>query len=193
MYLSEPAPDDTVRALYQEDLSSYGYVMNLTRLWAQRPELLRGYLDVRAAAAADSGLSDREIALLVVASASARRDSYCSLAWGARLAQRADTDTAAAVLGGDTGRLPDREAALAEWAAKVAGDPNATTEADVERLRGAGFDDAQILGATVFVALRVAFSTVNDALGALPDHQLAEAAPAAVRAAIDFGRPVAEK
>ncbi|WP_152362648.1 carboxymuconolactone decarboxylase family protein [Microlunatus speluncae] len=193
MYLSEPAPDDAVRALYQDDLSSYGYVMNLTRLWARRPELLQGYLDVRAAAMADSGLTDREIALLVVVSASTRHDSYCSLAWGARLADRADTDTAAAVLGGDTARLPEREAALAEWAAKVAGDPNGTTAADVDRLREVGFDDAQILGATVFIALRMAFSTINGALGAQPDHQLAEAAPASVLGAIDFGRPVAEK
>ena len=193
MYLSEPAQDDVVRELYQEDLSSDGYVMNLTRLWAWRPELLRGYLDTRTAAIADSGLSDREIALLVVASAAARRDSYCSLAWGARLADRADAETAAAVIGGDTGALPEREAALADWAARVAADPNATTAADVERLRTAGFDDAQILGATVFVALRMAFSTVNDALGAQPDHQLADAAPAPVRAAIDFGRSPAEK
>lgn len=193
MYLSEPTPDDAVRSLYQDDLSGDGYVMNLTRLWAWRPELLRSYVSVRAAAVADSGLSDREIALLVVASAAARRDSYCSLAWGSRLAGSADADTAAEVIGGGTDRLSEREAALADWASRVAADPNSTTEADVERLRAAGLDDAQIFGATLFVALRMAFSTVNGALGAQPDHQLAAAAPAEVLAAIDFGRPFAEK
>jgi hypothetical protein len=42
----------------------------------------------------------------------------------------------------------------------------------------------------VFVALRIAFATVNDALGARPDRTLSERAPEAVRAAVTFGRPV---
>lgn len=192
MYLSEPAQDDAVRALYGDDVSSRGYVMNLTRLWSWRPELYRGYLGVRAAALADSGLSDREIALLVVAAATARCDSYCALAWGGKLAELSDAETAAAAIGGETDELPEREAALSAWATRVAADPNATTQADVDRLRAAGLDDAQILGATVFVALRMAFSTVNDALGARPDRQLVDAAPSQVRAAVDFGRPPAE-
>jgi alkylhydroperoxidase family enzyme len=70
----------------------------------------------------------------------------------------------------------------------VAGDPNGTTAADVEALRAAGFDDAQVLAITVFVAQRLAFSTVNDALGAQPDDQLVAAAPEPVRAAVTFGR-----
>ncbi len=37
--------------------------------------------------------------------------------------------------------------------------------ADVQAPRDAGFSDAQIFTITVFVALRLAFSTVNDALG----------------------------
>jgi hypothetical protein len=42
---------------------------------------------------------------------------------------------------------------------------------------------------TVFVALRLAFSAVNDALGATPDAQLRRDSPAQVAAAADFGRP----
>ena len=38
----------------------------------------------------------------------------------------------------------------------------------MQALRDAGFDDAQIFAITVFVAARLAFSTVNDALGARP-------------------------
>ena len=40
-------------------------------------------------------------------------------------------------------------------------------------------------------APRIAFSTVKDARGARPDRPLVEAAPAAVRAAVTYGRPVA--
>ena len=73
----------------------------------------------------------------------------------------------------------------------MAGDPNGTTPADVDELRAAGFDDAQVLGLTVFVALRLAFSTVNDALGARPDPEVAAAAPAEVREIVNYGRAVA--
>ena len=43
----------------------------------------------------------------------------------------------------------------------------------------------------LFVALRMAFSTVNDALGAEPDPELAATAPAVVRGAVTFDRPPA--
>ena len=44
----------------------------------------------------------------------------------------------------------------------------------------------------MLVALRLAFSTVNDALGARPDAAYRSAAPAAVLAAVTFGRPIAD-
>lgn len=71
-------------------------------------------------------------------------------------------------------------------------DPNATTSADTQRLRDAGLDDTQIFAITVFVALRLAFSTVNDALGAHPDVKLAASLPTEVVTAVDYGRPPQE-
>jgi hypothetical protein len=73
----------------------------------------------------------------------------------------------------------------------VARDANATTPADLEPLRAAGFDDRQIFAITVFVALRRAFSMVNAALGAQPDAQLRSAASPSVADAVSFGRPSA--
>jgi uncharacterized protein YciW len=78
---------------------------------------------------------------------------------------------------------------LASWARQVVRDPNATTEDQIERLREAGLGDREIFEATAFVAFRLAFSTINDALGAAPDQQLAEAAPRPVRASVSYGRP----
>jgi len=67
--------------------------------------------------------------------------------------------------------------------------PGETNEADVERLRSVGLDDQTIFEATAFIALRLAFSTINGALGAAPDRQLANAAPQLIRAAVVYGRP----
>ena len=74
----------------------------------------------------------------------------------------------------------------------MATDPNATTPADIEALRDCGLDDGQIFAITTFVALRLAFSTINDSLGAQPDAQLARSLPEEVREAVTYGRPVAE-
>jgi hypothetical protein len=79
---------------------------------------------------------------------------------------------------------------MAGWARKVARDPNATRAADVQALREAGFSDPQIFTITVFVALRLAFSTVNDALGVPPDAALRASTPNVVLDAVTFGRPV---
>ena len=87
--------------------------------------------------------------------------------------------------------LSAREQALARWARQVVRDPNGTGAQDVEALRAAGLSDQEIFEATVFVAFRMAFSTVNDALGIEPDAQVAQAAPQEVRDAVTFGRAVA--
>jgi uncharacterized peroxidase-related enzyme len=168
-----------------------GFVGNVTRLWCWRPDVLESFSALRGQLMRESALSEREWAVLVVATAVQRGDSYCALAWGSRLARLADSDTAAAVIEGDlaAASLSSRETALAEWARRVVAEPNAIVTADVERLREVGLDDGEIFEATAFVAFRLAFSTVNDALGAAPDRQLARDAPERVRKAIDFGRP----
>ena len=137
-----------------------------------------------------SSLTDRDFAVLVAATASTLGDSYCSFAWGEKLTKLSDADTAAAVLAGtpQPDGLSAREATLGDWARQVVRDPNVTTAADVGRLRDAGLDDREIFDATFFVALRLAFSTVNDALGAAPDPQLVDRVPEAIRQTVTYGR-----
>lgn len=191
-FLAEPEPTDPAQQLYTEDLDGDGYVMNLTRLWAHGPSAHDGIVHLMGAATEVAGLTFRQKGVLVSAAASTLGDSYCSLAWGARLATEVGDDTAAAVLTGDDTGLDPTEQALARWARAVARDPNGTTAGDVQALRDAGFADDQIFGITAYVAARLAFSTVNDALGARPDAELVVAAPEVVGATVDWGRPPAQ-
>lgn len=194
MFLNSPPDSDATSALYKGDLEADGYVMNLSRLWAWRPETSEAFAGVRKALLANSSLSSRERAVLVCATAASVGDSYCALAWGKRLASETDPSTAAAVLQSrDDATLTARERSLANWARKVVCNPNATMADDVEGLRTVGFSDLEIFDATAFIAFRVAFAIVNDALGARPDWQLAEAAPPAVRDAVTYGRKVSER
>jgi alkylhydroperoxidase family enzyme len=189
-----PAPrsPDAVR-LFAHDVDEVGYVMNLSRVWAHLPGAHQALFDLLGSTTETAGLTFRQRGILICSLASAMGDPYCSLAWGTRLAGAVGDDVAGRVLRGDDSGLDPAERALAVWARQLVRDPNGTRAADVEALREAGYDDAQILAITVYVALRIAFSTVNDALGARPDQELAAAAPEAVRAAVTFGRPGTER
>jgi alkylhydroperoxidase family enzyme len=189
-FLADPASSPAVEELYAEDVDDLGYVMNATRAWGQVPEASAGLFGLLQTVTDAGGLSFRHRAVLVLSTASTLGDSYCSLAWGGKLAAKAGADLAAAVLRGDDSGLDPAERALATWARRIARDPNGTSAADVQALRDAGFDDRQIFAVTVYAATRLAFSTVNDALGALPDRSLADGVPELVREAVTYGRPV---
>ena len=190
-FLTPAAPSPAADRLFARDRDDVGYVMNLSHAWAHMPAAHDALMDLLRQAAADAGLDFRQRGVLVSASAGALGDPHCSLAWGKRLAGEVGDTVAAAVLDGDDAGLEDADRALARWARTVARDANTTQAADVQALRDAGFDEAQIAALTFFVALRIAFSTVNDALGARPDRDLIEAAPPAVRETVSYGRPPA--
>ncbi|GAB1819974.1 carboxymuconolactone decarboxylase family protein [Herbidospora sp. RD11066] len=181
---------EAVPAEAEVDLEEFGYVMNATRFWGYRPEVGAGILGM--AKEVTRGMPLRLRGIMVTACAAAYGNSYCALAWGNRLAAWSDPETVVSVLNGDDAGLTEAEHAVAEWTRKVTRRPNATTMADVEELRAAGLTDAEIFDVTTFVALRIAFSTVNDALGLRPDAQLRTTTPPGVLAAIDFGRPIAD-
>jgi len=191
-FLQEPPVSPPVRALYDEDLADSGYIWNVSRLWAQQPDTMQGLFGLMSQAFTPSGLNLRQRGILVAAAASALGDSYCSLAWGGKLSQASDAAVAAGVLTGSDAGLTDQEKAMAAWARKIARDPNVTTQADIQVLRDSGLDDGQIFAITAFVALRLAFSTINDSLGAQPDPELAQSLPRQVREAVSYGRPVAQ-
>ena len=189
MFITQREDCADTEKVYQASAASQGFVMNLVRAWAWRPDVFDGFAALRNQLVTQTALSKRELAILVCAAVSELGDAYCSLAWGRTLAQEASAAIAAAVIGNvASAGLSERDLALAAWARKVVRDPNATTAADIQALRAAGLGEREIFEATVFVALRQAFSTVNDALGVRPDRQLAEQVPAEVREAVRFGR-----
>ena len=190
-FLDDAPPSPGAQRLFDDDVNGMGYVMNVSKLWAHDPAAMNAISDLLGHATESGALTYRQRAILVTSCAAALGDSYCALAWGNRLAGEAGAEVAERVIRGDDEPLDSSERALASWARRLTRDPSSTTADDVESLRAAGFDDAQIFAISVFVALRIAFSTVNDALGAQPDWQLGVDAPAAVRDAITFGRPVA--
>jgi alkylhydroperoxidase family enzyme len=174
--------------MFDGDIEGMGYVANVSRLWAHLPAALNDLADLMGRTVDAGGLSPTQRAVLVTSTAATLGDSYCSMAWGKRLADETSPHVAAAVIGGELDGLEVAEQALARWAQLVTRNPNGITVDDVQALRDTGYDDSQIFGITAFVALRMAFSTVNDALGAVPDLELLDSLPEPLRAAVAFGR-----
>lgn len=190
-FLEVPPQTADVDRIFGSDIDEVGYVMNVSRLWAYQPVVVEGLFGLMKDVSIAADLSVRQRGILVAAMASTLRDSYCSLAWGSKLAAQADADIAAGVLAGDDAGLSPAEHAMADWARAITRDPGRTSQADIETLRTAGFTDGQIFAMTTYVALRVAFSTVNGALGALPHAEFRTSTPAEVLGTVAYGRPIA--
>ena len=89
-------------AAYEDDLTSDGYINNSTRVWCWRPDVLASFQTLRAGLTDRSDLSDREVAVMVAATAAARGDPTAAVGCPAcRALRRGD--------GGETApRRPER-------------------------------------------------------------------------------------
>jgi alkylhydroperoxidase family enzyme len=189
-FLVDPPLSPEVQAKYDADLAANGFVMNLSHVWGHLPDAHTRLFELLGEVG--STFSFRERGIMITALASTIGDSYCSYAWGWKLSKAEGEAVAVSVLDGTDAGLTPREATLAGWARAVARAPGATTDAQVQEMRDAGWSDEEILRATTFVALRVAFSTVNASLGAQPDVELGTLAPPGVTQRVTWGRPLAE-
>lgn len=181
--LGTPPETEAGRSLAQEDLTDLGFVTNATKLWMHDPDSMTALFDLIVPTARGAGLTMAERGIATIVGSALAGDSYCPLAWGDKLARAASPEVAASVLLGSDDALDERGRAVAAWARLVGSAPATATSADVDRLRAAGLDDAQILRLTLFVALRIAFSTVNGALGARPEQEYLDHVDPAVREA----------
>ncbi|WP_165111642.1 hypothetical protein [Nocardioides turkmenicus] len=109
--MEEPAPSAGQEKLYAEDLADDGYVWDLTRVWAHQPEMKEQLMRLFDATADAAGLTPRDKAVIVIAQAATIGDSYCAVAWGKRLTDWSDPQTAVAALTGDDGSFSEREQA----------------------------------------------------------------------------------
>lgn len=104
-----------------------------SRLWAYQPGTFDGLFDLMREATSAHGLDIRQRGILVAACASSLGDSYCSLSWGSKLAEAADSQTASAVLRGDDDGLTTGERAMADWLERSYAIPTAPVEQTFKR------------------------------------------------------------
>jgi alkylhydroperoxidase family enzyme len=136
-------------------------------------------------------MDERRYEIATLAAARRLRSSYCSLAHGRVLAGLMPASVVRDIaLGQPSEQLDDLDLAVIELADKVATDATSVTQADIERLRGLGLSDAEILDVVLAAAARCFFSKVLDAVGCDPDAAFNELEPE-LRGALTVGRPIA--
>lgn len=138
-----------------------GVVPNLFRLVSTSPAALEGYLGLSAALnkGALPAATRERIALAV---AEVNGCSYCLSAHtylGKNLAKLDDVEMAANRAGGSTD--PKANAAV-RFAAKVARERGQVTPSDIQALKSAGYDDAQLVEIVLHVALNTWTNYINE-------------------------------
>ena len=184
--------------LYEADRATFGHVPNFTRAFSLRPGVYAAWRELNGAIKA--GMDLRRYELATVAAARRLRSSYCMLAHGSVLADRfLDPDALRAIVADHReAGLDAVDVAVMDLAEKVADDATAVTQDDIDRLRGLGLTDPEILDVVLAAAARCFFSKVLDGVGALPDREYAaqaraRAARGADRRASDRGLAISRR
>ena len=177
-----------VRAMYERQQASWGYVPNYAKVFSHRPEVLARW--GRLLAEIRRPMDARRFELITFAAAFELRNSACALAHGKALTQFFSEDEVRIMAeGGEVPGLTEAERAMMAFARKVARDATTVTPADADGLRAHGFSDAEIFDIVATAAGRAFFTKLLDGLGVLGDAPFGTM-DAAFVAALTVGRPL---
>jgi uncharacterized peroxidase-related enzyme len=183
------AADGDVAAMYETDRAGWGFLPNFTRAYSHRPAVYAAWRGLNGSIKAN--MDERRYEIATLAAARRLRSSYCSLAHGRVLARLIPASVVEDIaLGRPSEELDAVDMAVIDLADKVATDATSVTQGDIERLRGLGLTDAEILDVVLAAAARCFFSKVLDAVGCDPDAAFNELEPG-LREALTVGRPIA--
>jgi uncharacterized peroxidase-related enzyme len=167
--IAEAKAEGKVRAVYEGDRESLGYVPNHAKVFSLRPDVLEAWRGFQGSIRKNLRL--RRYELVTLAAAKALNCRYCLLAHGAILNKNGvSVDQLRAILTDfhDAG-LELEEVAVMDFAQKIARSANETTQADVDALRALGLEDVEILDITLTATMRSFASKTFNALGAESD------------------------
>ena len=182
------AADGDVRAMYERQQASFGYVPNYAKVFCHRPEVMTHWANLLSGIRRN--LDKRRFELVTFSAAHALRNSSCSLAHGRALTEFYSADEVLEIASQHTpGPLSAAETAMVAFARKVASDASAVTADDVAALTAYGFADHEIFDIAATTAARAFFTKVLDALGVEPDAPFL-AIDGALRRALTVGRPI---
>ncbi len=143
----EDALPDDIREIYQTNRTKLGFVPNVFRAYARRPEHFRAFMQYHdVLMKGPSGLSRAEREAIVVAVSSENRCQYCMVAHGAALRILGKDAMLAERIANNwrTSGAPPRLMTILGFASRVNEPGFAPTDEDLAALRASGFSDDDI-------------------------------------------------
>lgn len=167
-----------VRAMYERQQKSWGYVPNYAKLFSHRPSVLTAWAEMIAVIRAP--VDARTFELVTFAAACALGSSSCSLAHARKLIDRFLSSDEVAAIASEREfetTLNAAEIAMVRLARKLVRASSSVEQSDIDALRAAGLADAHIFDIACIAAGRAFFANLLEGLGALPDPAFGELAP----------------
>jgi len=172
--LTDDELDEPERKLFAKAAEVIGFVPNVFRTYAWRPERFRAWFaHFKTVMEGTDGLSAREREMISVAVSMANGCLYCLVAHGAALREGSDDKVEADRITLDYRRadLTGRERAMLDYAVKVTTDPGACGESDIEALRAVGFSDEDIWDVVEVAAMYNFTNRLAMATGMMPNRE----------------------
>jgi uncharacterized peroxidase-related enzyme len=166
-------PDD-IQALFEQMRHKPGFVPNVYRAYALRPNQLRGFIALYDAIMTDdSGLTKAEREMIAVAVSAQNHCFYCLVAHGAVLRVRSKDEVQADTIAANyrAADLTPRQRAMLDFAVKITNDSDTCGDADIAGLRAHGFSDEDIMDIAQTAALFNYSNRVASALELRPNRE----------------------
>lgn len=170
MYVKTIGPDeatDEIAALYEAEIAASGRVMEATRCWSARPDMLIPVEDLIHRIRDGFSLGLLDFRLVTFVAARFVPSSYCSHVHFRSLSGMIGRDRALAVRRDyRKAGLTERQVEMLAYAEQISRDASKITEADIARLRDVGLSDLNIADIALAAAFRSFMSRYFDAVGA---------------------------
>ncbi len=150
----EDLPPD-LRERIDEETDRAGFTPNVFPAFAYRPSQFRAFFDYYDALVAETPLDRAEVEMIIVAVSGVNHCYYCNVAHGALARIYADDPQLADQLVANyrTADVSDARKVMLDVAVKLTERPAEVTEADLDRLREAGYSEAAVWDVGAVTAL----------------------------------------
>ncbi len=172
-----PAEDELpeeVRSLWGRAQEKLGFVPNVLRAWALRPEhLLRWRKHMDELLKGESGLTEAEREMIGTVVSATNRCYYCVTSHGAAVRVLTGDPILADALASNYrhAHLSERQRAMLDFAVKITEEAHRCTEADIEALRELGFTDEDVMDIAEVAAMFNLTNRMANALGWVPNEE----------------------
>lgn len=193
MFLQTISDDEAtgqVAEIYDKAKAQMGFVMEATRCFTARPDLLPAYADFLDKIRSGFSLGMREWRLITFIAAKQIPSTYCSHVYGKNLIGDLGSKEAVLAIQRDyrTAGLSGKDVEMLAYAEKITKDASLVSQDDIDRLRSVGFTDTQICDIALCASFRCFVSRFFDAVGAGPEPIFIDE-DEAFREAMTVGKP----